>query len=175
MDHLAVALDSFPRQSDGQQSESKYDAELKAYVSMISQLPDSTHSALCVNPSPAFEVRMNYTSPQLPQLSLAKILHQNRNSLGFLTVLDILVGSKKELDQQVLSKIVEFLNDFDPVAVRYAGTAFRRLLENVISGSLFPVRRENMLHVVLLHFTDFMDTGHCSLEIGFQRPPPSRS
>ena len=141
MDHLIVALDSFPTQSDGQHSESTYDAELKAYVSMISQLPDSTHAAIRVNPSPAFEVCMNYTSEQLPQLSLAKILHQNRNTLGFLTVLDILVGSKKELDQQVLSKIVEFLNDFDPIAVRYAGTSFRSLLENVISGSLFPVRR----------------------------------
>lgn len=62
------------------------------------------------------------------------------NSIGFLTVLDIVFGEKTEPSTHVLNETLRFFLDFNVCQVRYVGATFSSLLEKIGSGTICLVR-----------------------------------
>ncbi|KAL7936983.1 hypothetical protein V8C35DRAFT_294372 [Trichoderma chlorosporum] len=98
-----------------------YDAAAKSYAVSVTKLSIDVQSAIQSNPIEALQ-----------------LADPSTNSIGYLSIIDTLLrGSlpKSTPRSLVLDEAVRFLLKFDPIQIRYVGSLFRSLLENL--GSFF--------------------------------------
>ncbi|KAK4075395.1 uncharacterized protein Triagg1_4516 [Trichoderma aggressivum f. europaeum] len=98
-----------------------YDAAAKSYAASVTKLSSDVQTAIQFNPIEALQ-----------------LLDPSTNSIGFLSIIDTLLrGSVPESTPRslLLDEAVRFLLEFDPIQIRYVGSLFRSLLEDL--GSFF--------------------------------------
>ncbi|KAL7942148.1 hypothetical protein V8C42DRAFT_332682 [Trichoderma barbatum] len=103
------------------QSTKAYDAAAKSYAASVTKLSNDVQTALQLNPIEALQ-----------------LVDSSTNSIGYLSIIDTLLrGSVPESTPRslLLDEAVRFLLKFDPIQIRYVGSLFRSLLEDL--GSFF--------------------------------------
>lgn len=71
-------------------------------------------------------------------------LDLEHNSIGYFFVFDILLSERNEATDErppLLEKLLVFLMSFDPVQIRYVIGPFLALLERIVRGELYSVRK----------------------------------
>ncbi|PNP49602.1 hypothetical protein THARTR1_09613 [Trichoderma harzianum] len=97
-----------------------YDAAAKSYAASVTRLSSDVETAIQSRPIEALQ-----------------LVDPSTNSIGYLSIIDTLLrGSVPESTRSlVLDEAVRFLLKFDPIQIRYVGSLFRSLLEDL--GSFF--------------------------------------
>ncbi|EQL01726.1 hypothetical protein G6O67_004326 [Ophiocordyceps sinensis] len=119
MEEARKAFASFPRARGGTESLKLYDSASKQYISTLGKLSKEARAAVAADPDAILET-----------------LAPADNSIGFLTVLDIVFGEKTEPSTHVLNETLRFFLDFNVCQVRYVGATFSSLLEKIGSGTI---------------------------------------
>ncbi|PKK42601.1 hypothetical protein CI102_13451 [Trichoderma harzianum] len=102
-------------------STKSYDAAAKSYAASVTKLSSDVQTAIQRNPIEALQ-----------------LVDPSTNSIGYLSIIDTLLrGSVPESTPRslLLDEAVRFLLKFDPIQIRYVGSLFRSLLEDL--GSFF--------------------------------------
>ncbi|KKO99315.1 hypothetical protein THAR02_08577 [Trichoderma harzianum] len=100
-------------------STKSYDAAAKSYAASVTKLSSDVQTAIQRNPIEALQ-----------------LVDPSTNSIGYLSIIDTLLrGSVPESTPRslLLDEAVRFLLKFDPIQIRYVGSLFRSLLEDLSS------------------------------------------
>jgi COP9 signalosome complex subunit 3 len=126
MDAVTAVLGAFSPTQAAAESVKKYDSVIKDHVAAVKSLLTNQRQVINENTSQILQV----IDPSIDSIAFLAILH---NALSSPT-------SPPGIDRpNLLDQTLRFLLKFDPFQIRYVGLVFRKLLEHVAEGNLFPV------------------------------------
>ncbi|KND89684.1 COP9 signalosome complex subunit 3 [Tolypocladium ophioglossoides CBS 100239] len=136
MDQVKVIFRSFPPAPSITKSTKQYDSAIKQHLSALSKLSHEERVTIFSKPA-----------------AILKVLNPAVNSIGYLTILDMVLDGKAEAAKhgEILDKTIEFLIKFDVCQVRYVMMGFFSLLQKVGAGHLFsPLVATELLATAIL-------------------------
>lgn len=140
MDSVWAVVSVFKSNLDGSQSSKERESAIKEHASQVKQLLFSQRDTITASFVEILNVCAHPTV--LPRVAnRVQRIDPLENSIPFLSILVATWEGNANGPQRtvLLDETLRFLLRFDPYQVRYAGTLFRRLLEDTLQGHRFSV------------------------------------